>query len=270
MGAGTETVCDPTGVLLVGAPSKVAGGVFAGNLTDRQPAHLVEGSLSYGAVGTALLGKSPDGSGRAVFAAVCADGSVVQVHVEQGIDGLAPAGTIGALDDTIPGAARRAGMLFNWTPDPIIYLADPVHYAVVALTLVDDGQVFHVDNVRRLTPVEFDVPVDLAPVVSEVANPGFSSNTSLAGASDLYVANRGSGTIVRVRQDGTVVAVRQVELPGIGTVGAGTLNGITVSPDAQKIWVTLDGLAPGSDALDALEGAVIELPAFGAAGDASR
>jgi hypothetical protein len=66
------------------------------------------------------------------------------------------------------------------------------------------------------------------------------------------------------------VAVRQVELPGIGTVGVGTLNGITVSPDAQKIWVTLDGPAPGSDPLDAVEGAVVELPAFGAAGDARR
>ena len=45
--------------------------------------------------------------------------------------------------------------------------------------------------------------MDLAPVVPEVVNPAFSSNTTLAGASDFYVANRGDGTIVRLRQDGS-------------------------------------------------------------------
>jgi hypothetical protein len=97
--------------------------------------------------------------------------------------------------------------------------------------------------------------------VPEVANPDFSSNTTLAGGSDLYVANRGNGTLVRMRQDGTVVAVRQVEVPGLGPVGAGQINGVAVSSDAQRIWVTLSGTLPG---YPSQAGAVIELPAFGA------
>ena len=97
----------------------------------------------------------------------------------------------------------------------------------------------------------------------EVANPGFSSNTTLAGDSDLYVANRGNGTIMRLRQDGTVVAVRQVNVPGLGPLGADRLNGIAVSPDAARIWVTIRGELPE---FPGLEGAVVELPAFGAPG----
>ena len=79
---------DPDGRPLDGAPSKRAGGVFVGRHTSRSPA-AIPGAIT-GAVGTALLGKSPDGSGRAVFAVANADGSIVQVHVEKGVDGLAP------------------------------------------------------------------------------------------------------------------------------------------------------------------------------------
>jgi hypothetical protein len=54
------------------------------------------------------------------------------------------------------------------------------------------------------------------------------------------------------------VATRQVELPDVGPLGADQLNGIAVSPDAQKIWITLSGNVPGF-----AEGTVVELPAFG-------
>ena len=58
-----------------------------------------------------------------------------------------------------------------------------------------DGRVFRLGSV---TPVGPELAaVDVAPAVPEVANPGFSSNTTLAGGSDLYVANRGNGTIMR-------------------------------------------------------------------------
>ena len=57
----------------------------------------IPGALNTGAVGTALLGHSPDGSGKAVFAVVCADGSIVQEHTLQGLDGLAPAATVYAV-----------------------------------------------------------------------------------------------------------------------------------------------------------------------------
>jgi DNA-binding beta-propeller fold protein YncE len=104
--------------------------------------------------------------------------------------------------------------------------------------------------------------VDVAPAVAELASPLFSSNTTVAGDADLYVANRGNGTVVRLKQNGTVLAVRRVTVPGLSSLGAGQLNGIAVSPDARHIWVTVTGSLPGIP-----EGAVIELPAFGAPGN---
>ena len=152
-------------------------------------------------------------------------------------------------------------MVFNWVPDRFLYVSDPANDAVLQLHLDDDFEVFKVKDTRRLESPYLSAPIDLAPAVPEIANPAFSSNTTLAGGADLYVANRGSGTIVRMRQDGRIVAVARVELPGGGVVGAGRLNGIAVSPDTSKIWVSLSGLEaehpqdPGS---------VIEIPAFGA------
>jgi hypothetical protein len=261
-GAGIQTVIDPDGRPLEGAPSKVAGGVFTGALTNRTP-QLVPGAMSSGAVTTALLGKSPDGSGRAVFAGLNADGSVVQVHVEFGVDGLAPVGTIDALED---GArATRSGMVFNWVPNRILYIADPACNAIVALTLGVDGKTFRVESKRVMAGPVFDVPVDLAPAVAEIANPAFASNTTLAGDADLYVANRGNGTVVRLKQDGSVVAIRRITVPGVGPLGGDRLNGIAVSPDAARVWLTVTGRLPGHS-----EGAVIEIPAFGAPGGAPR
>jgi hypothetical protein len=262
-GPGTETVLDPDGRPLANPPSEIAGGVFAGKQTNR-PEQRSPGAL-VGTVGNALLGKSPDGGGKAVFAVVNADGSLAQVHVKEGVDGLAPAGTIHALPRVDAAGATqtgpmRAGMLFNWTPDRILYVADPVGNAIAAVTLADDGTVFRLDSVRRIEAPELAMPVDIAAVVPEVANPDFSSNTTLAGGSDLYVANRANGTIVRLRQDGKVVGVRQVQVPGSGPLGPGQLNGIAISPDARRIWVTVSGALP---AYPDAPGAILEVPAFG-------
>ena len=67
-------------------------------------------------------------------------------------------------------------------------------------------------------------PVDLPPVANEKNNPDRSSNTTLEERADFYVANRGDNTIVRMRQDGTVVAVRRVELDGGRSLGNCRLN----------------------------------------------
>src|SRR5262249_52002134 len=157
-----------------------------------------------GPVGTVFLGPAPHNS-MAVFGVVDADGSLVQVNVAKGVDGLAPAGTIGALtqvqlDPAQPTAsvAVRAGMVLNWVPDQILYVADPVRNAVVALTLTDDGEVFRLLHSRQIQASQLDLPIDLAPAVPEVVSSEFASNTSLAGGADLYVANRGNGTIVRL------------------------------------------------------------------------
>ncbi len=258
-GIGTETVLDPDGRPLADPPSRRAGGVFAGALTNRarqrQP-----GDLLSGAVGNALLGASPDASSRVVFAVATANGALAQVHVEKGVDGLAPPGTLAPLVRRRTGASSptgpptRSGMVFNWVPDRFLYVADPGNDAVVQLHLDDDFRVFQVVGTRRLQSPHFSTPVDLAPAVPEIANPAFSSNTTVAGGADLFVANRGSGTVARMRQDGRVVAVARIALAGRGAVGAGRLNGIAVSPDGERIWLSLSGA----------HGSVIEIPSFGA------
>ncbi len=213
---GTESIVDPTGEPLNNAPSKLLGGVFAGSITNRSP-QLAPGALSSGGVASALLGMSPDGSKRAVFAVLTADGSLAQAHTEFALDGSGAARDHHA--DRSPGTCgryatmmTRAGMIFNWVPERILYITDPQRNAVVALTLTSDEKIFRIRDNRTFTPPELNVPVDLAPVVSEIANPGFASNTTLAGNSDIYVLNRGNGTIVRMRQDGTVVATRKIAL----------------------------------------------------------
>lgn len=215
-------------------------------------------------VAATLLRRSPSGGAGEVFAVVHADGSVVQVRAGNGVDGLAPTGTVAPLiapDPLNPGAVSApTGIIFNWVPDPILYIADPHRNGVVALTLVDDGAAFRVAATRRLEAPELNLPVDLAPAVLESVNPGFSSSTTLAGGADFYVANRGNGTLVRMRQDGTVLAVRSIRVAGSDVLGPGRLNGIAVAPDATRIWVSISGQLPQSTGL---EGAILELPAFG-------
>lgn len=266
-GVGVESVLDPDGRPLEDPPSERAGGVFAGALTDRNPQRQ-RGGLRASVIANALLGASPDASNRAVFAVATADGALGQVHVEEGVDGLAPAGTLAPLaggerrdGGTTSDLPTRVGMVFNWVPDRFLYTSDPGNHAVVRLRLDDDFHVFKVAETRRLESTHFSAPVDLAPAVPEIANPGFSSNTTLAGGSDLYVANRGSGTIVRLRQDGRIRAVAEVHVSRLGRVGASLLNGIAVSPDGRRIWLSLSGRRAGHSRLS---GSIVEIPAFGA------
>jgi hypothetical protein len=257
-GQGTITVDDPSGAPLAGAPDPVAGGVFAGNETNSSSASTK--GLDHGAVATALLTKSPDGSGKAVFLAAEADGSVVQVHVLKGVDALAPAGTFTPLPALTPDAVRspdrrratRVGLLFNWVPTRIAYVADPYANSIVALDLSTSPTLFQAAAPRRISSPHFHLPVDLAPATPEVANGNFASNTTLGGGSDLYVVNRGDSSIVRVSQSGKVIAVQRVVVPHEDV----TLNGIAVSEDAQTLWLTAI-TAKG-------DGVVLETSAFGA------
>jgi hypothetical protein len=262
-GIGTSTILDPQGYPLAGAPNPVTGGVFAGNLTPRQPAQVLPGALSTGAVGTALLGRSPDGSKKAVFSVVLADGSLVQAHTLRAVDGLAPAGTVHPLlghdGDDPHHASPRLGVLLNYSPTRILYVSEPWNHSIAALDLTDDGVIFRVAQVRRYDSDALVHPIDLAPAVMETQDTNWASNTTLDVGADFYVANRGSNTIVRMRQDGTVVAVRRVRLAGGGPLRDGRLNGISASPDGSKLWVTVTGRL----ARDASPtGAVLELAAF--------
>ncbi|WP_246811238.1 di-heme oxidoredictase family protein [Mesorhizobium sp. AA22] len=312
-GEGSVTVVDPDGAPLANAPSREAGGVFAGRHTDReqmpkaQPSgwlgkllnyqasgQLTSGGMQTGALGTAFLGPSPDGSGFAVFAAVTADGGVVQIHVQDGVDGLAGPGTVSTGQGTAstglgtvsaghgtasaghgtvstrPGTVSTGpgigddpgviGIAFKWNPDRALYIADPGRNRLVLLELEDDRRHFTVARTRTISLPQFDHPVDVAAAIPEIANPQFSSHTTLAGGSDLFVANRGDGSLLRLSQDGRLLARATIDVPGLGPLGPDRLRAIATSADAQRIWITIGGDAPG---FPGREGALIEIPTFG-------
>jgi mono/diheme cytochrome c family protein len=255
-GDGTVTVLDPQGYPLAGAPFMTAGGVFAGNLTNRG-ASSTHG-LTTAALGTAIVTKSPDLTGRAVFLAVEADGSVVQIHVGKGVDGLAPAGTITPVakidretaESTDPKTIAREGIVFNWVPTRNVFIADPQANRVIVLNLSDDGTLFSAIPREILAP-EFNVPIDLAPTTREVSAGSFASNTTLGGGSDIYVLNRGNNSIVRMSIDGDIRGTRSIDadVPGFRA------NGIAVSSDGQTIYVTATTPKSG--------GVLMSVPAFG-------
>ena len=253
---GFESILDPTGIPLANAPDKIAGGVFTESKTNRAPQQ-TPGALSSGLVANALLGQSPDGSKRAVFAVLAADGSLTQAHTEVGIDGLAPAGTITS-------GSTRAGMIFNWVPNRILYVTDAARNAILAIAIGDDGKVFTASSPRLITSPALHAPIDLAPAIPEVANGLFSSNTTLAGNADMYVLNT-DGSIVRMRQDGSLIAIRRVRVAGT-LLGTGRLRGIATASDAAHLWLTVRASGDGN-----ADGSLIEIPAFGAAiADATR
>jgi hypothetical protein len=275
-GPGTSSIDDPDGRPLKGAPNASTGGVYLGDLTGRQPAQIIPGQLARAAVGTAFLGRAPDGSTRAVFAVVVADGSIVQEHTARALDGLAPAGTVQPLanrrwkKDGRHEAARhperrvtpRLGAILNYEPELILYVSQPFDDSIEAIGLEVGGpagnELFVPTTSRIIRSRALDQPVDLTPVHVETEDPNWSSNTTIEEGSDFYVCNRGNDTIVRMRQDGTVVAVRRVQAGG-RSIGHAHLNGIATSSDGSRIWVTYVGRLPGSKDH---QGGVIEIPAF--------
>lgn len=256
-GIGTISITDPNGAPFKGPPSPVAGGVFAGDLTNRNAASTH--GLTGGALATTLITKSPDGTGRAVFFAANADGSVVQVHVQKGVDGLAPPGSftplpgidVAATQSSSAAQVTRVGMVFNWAPTQNLFVTDPLADRILVLDLGNDGTLFTATP-RYLRSPWFDRPVDLAPTSVETAARNFASNSTLGAGSDLYVLNRGDNTIVRMTQAGQVTAVRQVDAP----VDGFRVAGLGVSPDGRTLWVT--ATAPGN------QGVVLKMAAFGA------
>ena len=255
-GAGTVTVLDPQGYPLAGAPNAMAGGVFSGSETNRNPG--AAGGFLAAALGTALLTKAPDLTGRAVFASVGADGSVTQVNVLRGADPLAPAGTVtpvakvdrATAESTAPGVIAREGMAFNWVPTRNLFIADPQANRLVVLDLTDDGTLFAATR-REISVPEFNIPIDLAPATREVAHGSFASNTALGGGSDLYVLNRGNNSIVRLSLEGEVLGVRTIKCDVRGF----RVNGLGVSSDGQSIYVT--AVTPGGG------GVLLVVPSFG-------
>jgi hypothetical protein len=259
-GNGSSSNLDPTGLPLKGAPNFLIGGVYVDTLTNRNVvavpplfnpplAQVTPGSLSAGAVGTAFLGPSPDGSCKAVFSVVTADGAIVQEHTLKGLDGLsplAPPGTVqplgGQWAQPNQGEEPRLGVLMNPYNPPSgavsqLFVSEPSTntIAVINLVVVDGptpkNQVFGLGSVSRIRSPLLNLPVDLAPAQRDIDNVKWASNTTLDQGSDFYVANRGDNTIVRMRQDGSVVAIRAVT---IGSIPQFSVNGIATSVDGKK------------------------------------
>jgi hypothetical protein len=268
-GPGSSSIDDPDGRPLKGAPNAMTGGVYFGNLTPRQPAQIIPGALNKGAVGTVFLGRSPDAVPpvRAVFAVVVADGSIVQEHTGKALDGLAPAGTVEALENQSwpsdgVNVTPRLGAILNYEPSMILYVSQPFDDSIKAIDLgiTNPGSdaVFAPTGMHVIQSSALDQPVDIAPAEIETEDPDWASNTTMEEDSDFYVCNRGNNTIVRMRQDGTVVAVREVRVRGRSLDDA-HLNGITTSSDHSKIWVSYVGKVPASSDT---QGGVLELRTF--------
>jgi hypothetical protein len=277
-GLGSSSILDPDGLPLKGAPSGVIGGVYVGSQTNRnvvavpQQPQVIPGSLGTGAVGTAFLGPSPDREDshtcRAVFAVVTADGAIVQEHTQKGLDGLAPAGTVQPLlgrswGPPNQGVEPRLGVLMNpYTATPNaawqLFVSEPFNNTIAVVNLVIFGtapnQVFGlapVNPVSRITSPFLNLPVDITPVKRDADSAAWASNTTLDEDSHLYVANRGNNTIVRMKQDGSVVAVRRVAVDS--PLNNASLNGIATSTDGETIYVTVT--SPSNSGL-------LALPAF--------
>jgi hypothetical protein len=273
-GIGSSSILDPTGLPLAGAPNPVIGGVYVGDLTNRNvvavPAQpqVIPGSLAAGAVGTALLGPSLDGTCKAVFSVITADGAIVQEHTLKGLDGVAPAGTVRPLADRTVGGARhhvepRLGVLMNPYNLPSgtlrqLFISEPFDNTIAVVNLVQSGsapnQVFGLGLVSRIRSSLLRFPIDLAAVQRDADNINWASNTTLDDSSDFYVANRGDNTILRMRQDGSVVSIRRVAIND-DPLEEARLNGITTSTDGTAIYVTFTGPAE-------VQGGVLALPAF--------
>lgn len=262
---GTSSILDPTGRPLMGAPNALIGGVYVDALTNRDlvttstepevhPGHqpqIIPGSLSAGAVGLALMGSGPDLTCKASFAIVTADGGIVQAQTAFGVDGIAPIGTICPLigkkwkhgNDLSP----RLGVLMNPYNLPTgvvrqLFISEPFTDTIavidiVTFTTIPDGYhtVYKMGSIRRLYSFALDTPIDMTPVKRNADDSRWASNTTLDEGSDIYVANRGNNTIVRIDQEGSVIAIRKVHIEGEKNF---RINGIATSFDGTEIFVT--------------------------------
>lgn len=262
---GTSSILDPTGLPINNPPNDLIGGVYLGSLTNRnnvttatqppvypgyQP-QIIPGSLSTGAVGLAFLGPGPDASCKAAFAIVTADGGIVQAQTAFGVDGIAPVGTIHPLIRKrwkhCKGLSPRLGVLMNPYDLPTgvlrqLFISEPFTNTIavvdlVAYTTIPDGYhtVYKMEAIRRLHSSAFDIPIDMAPTKRNSDNSTWASNTTLDDGSDIYVANRGNNTIVRMDQKGDVIAIRKVHIKGVKNY---KINGIATSFDGTEIYVT--------------------------------
>ena len=140
-----------------------------------------------------------------------------------------------------------------------LFVSEPFNNTIAVVNLKVAGttpnQVFSLDSITEISSPYLKLPVDLAPVKRDADSITWASNTTLDDGSDFYVANRGNNTIVRMRQDGSVVAIVRVTIDSL-PLDNFTINGIATSTDGTKIYVTFT--TPTT-----VQGGLLELPAFG-------
>ena len=147
-----------------------------------------------------------------------------------------------------------------------LFVSEPFYNTIAVVNLVLAGvapnQVFWLPSgsVNRIGSRVLNLPVDLTPVKRDQDNPNWASNTTLDDGSDFYVANAGDNTIVRMRQDGTVVAIRRVMVNGQPLDNV-SLNGIAASADATDTTPPTTIFATFVDPSSG-RGGVLAMPAF--------
>ena len=110
------------------------------------------------------------------------------------------------------------GIAFKWNPERVLYVADAARDRLRAAAPGRRPPPFHAwrtARVDRLAGAAASRSI-WRPRVPEIANPRFASHTTLAGGSDLYVANRGDGSLVRLSQDGRAAGARRDRGAGAG------------------------------------------------------
>ena len=207
-----------------------------------------------------------------------ADGAIVQEHTLYGLDGLAPPGTVGPILGSDGNAQDEAnepwfGTIMNpYIPSSApsgtvrqLFVSELFYDTIAVVNLTVSGtapyQVFGLGSVTRISSPAPNLPVDLTPVKRDSDTANWASNTTLDDGSDFYVANQGDNTIVRMQQDGTVVAMRRVTVNG-QPLDSVSLNGIAASADVSDAkplpsFIFATFVDPNSG-----QGGVLAMPAF--------
>ena len=153
-----------------------------------------------------------------------------------------------------------------YTEPPVVrqlFVSEPFDdtIAVVNLTGTPPTAVFHLQSVTRITSPALNLPVDLTPVKRDKDNFNWASNTTLDEGSEFYVANQGDNTIVRMLQNGTVVAIRQVTVNGI------PLNNVVLNGELPRLRTPRTRTLPSTIYATYVDpntnqGGVLAMPAF--------
>lgn len=149
--------------------------------------------------------------------------------------------------ETLQKTLPRLGVLmnpYNLPPGVVrqLFISEPFTNTIalvdlIAYTTIPDGfhTVYKMGAIRRFHSSAFDHPIDMSPTKRNSDDSRWASNTTLDEGSDIYVANRGNNTIVRMDQKGRAIAIQKVHIKGEKNF---KINGIATSFDGTEIFVT--------------------------------